>query len=217
VRRQTTQSYLETVDWTDPRQVGRFLRVAERLLNGWESQYLSHFHQSLRRDGYQVAEQTGHITPAGPQLSIESLARLADPSAIHEGFERIRRAISDDPALAVGSAKELIESTAKVVLTETRPAVRGQVRSTQTGTRNTAFARAGPLDRIRTRQQRRRQTHPRRGHDHRQRTRRAAQSRAGHRTRSGNRARRSRHPARAPRGQRGAHLVPPDARHPCRP
>jgi hypothetical protein len=40
------------------------------------------------------------------------------PSAIHEGFERIRRAISDDPALAIGSATELIESTAKVVLTE---------------------------------------------------------------------------------------------------
>jgi len=118
VRRRTTQSYLETVDWTDPREVGRFLRVAERLLNGWEPQCLSHFHQSLRRDGYQIDEQTGQITPVGPQLSIESIARLADPSAIHEGFERIRRAISDDPALAVGSAKELIESTAKVVLTE---------------------------------------------------------------------------------------------------
>jgi hypothetical protein len=25
VRRQTTQSYLDAVDWTDPRQVGRFL------------------------------------------------------------------------------------------------------------------------------------------------------------------------------------------------
>ena len=118
VRRRTTRSYLETVDWTDPREVGRFLRVAERLLNAWEPQCLSHFHQSLRRDGYQIDEQTGQITPVGPQLSIESIARLADPSAIREGFERIRRAISDDPALAVGSAKELIESTAKVVLTE---------------------------------------------------------------------------------------------------
>jgi hypothetical protein len=54
----------------------------------------------------------------GFALSIDSIARLADPSAIREGFERIRRAISDGPALAVGSAKELIESTAKVVLTE---------------------------------------------------------------------------------------------------
>ena len=69
-------------------------------------------------DGYQVDEQTGQITPMGPQLSIESIAKLADPSAIREGFQRIRRAISDDPALAVGSAKELIESTAKIVLTE---------------------------------------------------------------------------------------------------
>lgn len=118
VRRQTTQSYLDAVDWTDPRHVGRFLRVAERLFNGWEPQGLSQFHQSLRRDGYQVDEQTAQITPVGPQLSIESIARLADPSAIREGFERIRRAISDDPALAVGSAKELIESTAKIVLSE---------------------------------------------------------------------------------------------------
>lgn len=58
MRRQTTQSYLDAVDWTDPRHVGRFLRVAERLLNGWEPQGLNQFHQSLRRDGYQVDEQT---------------------------------------------------------------------------------------------------------------------------------------------------------------
>ncbi|WP_231588376.1 abortive infection family protein [Mycobacterium nebraskense] len=122
VRRRTAQSYLDGVDWTDPRQAARFLRVAERLLNGWEPVGLSQFHQSLRRDGYQVDDQTGQITPAGPQLSIESIARFADPSAIREGFDRIRRAISDDTALAVGSAKELIESTAKVVLCE-----RGQV------------------------------------------------------------------------------------------
>ncbi len=217
VRRRTTQSYLDAVDWTDPRQVSRFLRVAERLLNGWEPQCLSHFHQSLRRDGYQVDEQTGHITPVGPQLSIESIARLADPSAIGEGFERIRRAISDDPALAVGSAKELIESTAKVVLTE-----RGQPFDDKSDLPKLARAAQlslglDPLDRVRTRRQRRRQTHPRRCHNHRQRTRRAAQPRTGHRTRSGNRTRRSRQPARTPRGQCGAHLVPADARHPRRP
>lgn len=39
-------------------------------------------------------------------------------SAIREQLDRIQRAISDDPAPAVGSAKELIESTAKVVLAE---------------------------------------------------------------------------------------------------
>jgi hypothetical protein len=173
VRRQTTQSYLDAVDWTDPRQVGRFLRVAERLLNGWEPQSLNHFRQSLRRDGYQVDEQIGQIAPVGPQLSIESLARLADPSAIREGVERIRRAISDDPALAIGSAKELIESTAKVVLTERGQPVDDKADLPKLGSRSSAFARARPFDRVRTGRQRRRQAHPGRGHNHRQRTHRA--------------------------------------------
>lgn len=49
---------------------------------------------------------------------MESLNNLTDASAIRQQLGRIQRAIIDDPALAVGSAKELIESTAKVVLTE---------------------------------------------------------------------------------------------------
>lgn len=102
--------------------MARFLRVAERLLDAFETQFLRRLHRSLHRDGYDVDDQTGQVAAIGPQLSIESLAKLSDPSAIREGFDRIRRAISDDPALAVGSAKELVESTAKVVLTE-----RGQV------------------------------------------------------------------------------------------
>jgi hypothetical protein len=48
-----------------------------------------------------------------------ALANLADPAAVREHLDRITRAIeSDDPAQAIGSAKELIESTAKLVLRE---------------------------------------------------------------------------------------------------
>ncbi|MET8139882.1 abortive infection family protein [Sphaerisporangium sp. NPDC005288] len=54
----------------------------------------------------------------GSRLPEQSLAHLQDPAAIQEQLWRIQRAIMDDPALAVGSAKELIESTAKVVLIE---------------------------------------------------------------------------------------------------
>lgn len=53
-----------------------------------------------------------------PELASASLASLRDPAAILDNLNRIRRAISVDPAQAVGSAKELIESTAKVVLLE---------------------------------------------------------------------------------------------------
>lgn len=123
VRRETTQSYLEAVTWSDPTHVARFLRVVERLLHGWDQQSLGKFWQTLRRDGYDVNESTGQVTSVGPRLSIESLSNISDPSAIREQLDRIRRATSDDPALAVGSAKELIESTAKVVLIELGQAV----------------------------------------------------------------------------------------------
>jgi hypothetical protein len=53
-----------------------------------------------------------------PQLSEELIAGLPDPAAIQELLGRIQRAILDDPALAIGCAKELIESTAKAVLLE---------------------------------------------------------------------------------------------------
>lgn len=53
-----------------------------------------------------------------PELTSASLSNLRDPTAILDNLNRIRRAISVDPAQAVGSAKELIESTAKVVLLE---------------------------------------------------------------------------------------------------
>lgn len=118
VRRTLTQEYLEAVDWSDVEHVRRALRAIERLMHGYEPQYTSKLVNSLRRDGYTVDEETGHITAIGPRFSLGSLANLTDPSAIREQLGRIQRAIVDDPALAVGSAKELIESTAKVVLAE---------------------------------------------------------------------------------------------------
>lgn len=53
-----------------------------------------------------------------PQLSEELIANLQDPAAIQELLGRVQRAIVDDPALTIGCAKELIESTAKAVLIE---------------------------------------------------------------------------------------------------
>ncbi|WP_228709161.1 abortive infection family protein [Amycolatopsis keratiniphila] len=58
--------------------------------------------------------------PLDARLPAESLKDLKDPSAILEHLQRIQRAIVTDPAQVIGSAKELIESTAKVVLTELR-------------------------------------------------------------------------------------------------
>ncbi len=45
------------------------------------------------------------------------MVALDDPAAVHVGLDRISRAVEDgDYAQAIGSAKELVESTAKLVL-----------------------------------------------------------------------------------------------------
>lgn len=118
VRRTTAQEHMESVDWTDPTHVARALRVFERLLHGYQPPYTDRFYRSLRRDGYQITD-AGEIVGVGRQLREGSLAGLRDPTAIAEQLDRIQRALDDgDPALVIGSAKELVESTAKCVLRE---------------------------------------------------------------------------------------------------
>lgn len=55
---------------------------------------------------------------AGPTIGEELIANLRDPTAIKEHLDRLQRSAYDDPALAIGVAKELVESTAKIVLAE---------------------------------------------------------------------------------------------------
>jgi hypothetical protein len=135
-RRSTAQAYLESVDWTDRTHVARALRAFERLLLGLRpdngSSYLDwdQFVRAMKRDKYEVDAdgQIISLTPA-PRLAEGALAGLTDAAAIREQLDRIGRSVNDDPALAVGSAKELIESTAKVVLAERGESVRRRSRS----------------------------------------------------------------------------------------
>jgi hypothetical protein len=121
------QGYLNQVDWTDPGHVARALRVFEQALrpyfigdppNDWAiNTYLPRVRRLLERDGY-VLHDDGRITGGTTSVIAEHfLANLTDPVVIREHLERIGSAVErDDPAQAIGSAKELIESTAKVVL-----------------------------------------------------------------------------------------------------
>lgn len=113
------QSYMDSVDWTDAGHVARALRVFEVALRDCDREYLGTVMMMLERDGYRLQED-GRIT-GGPVVVVRegALSGLTDPTAIREHLDRISRAIEDDDAAqAIGSAKELIESTAKVVLHE---------------------------------------------------------------------------------------------------
>lgn len=123
VRRSRTEEYLQGVDWHDADQVRRVLRVFERLISRYlqeaagDTAHLARLRRELANDGYQLTDEA-RILRIGPHLLTGSLATLKDPAAIEEQLARLAGAADDDPALAVGSAKELVESTAKVVLTE---------------------------------------------------------------------------------------------------
>lgn len=118
-RRSRYQGYLDVVDWTDHSHVRRALRVFERTIEGSDEAYLRTVKRELERDGYRL-EANGRITGgSAAQLRDGALAAVADASALREHLERIGRAVeSEDPAQVIGSAKELIESTAKIVLIE---------------------------------------------------------------------------------------------------
>lgn len=52
----------------------------------------------------------------GPKLAEDLIVNLRDPAAIREHLRRLQGMADTDPPLAIGTAKELVESTAKTVL-----------------------------------------------------------------------------------------------------
>lgn len=75
----------------------------------------------LQAAGFRVDTTALSVTwPPDPQmgtLAPDVLAHLNDPSAIEDHLERIHTTIDSDPRLAVATARSLMESTAKIVLT----------------------------------------------------------------------------------------------------
>jgi len=62
--------------------------------------------------------ETLDLRLAGPKIKEELISALRNPVAIRDQLGRLQRTAESDPALAIGTAKELIESTAKTVLQE---------------------------------------------------------------------------------------------------
>ena len=126
VRRSAASSYLDVINWADQAAVRRALRVFEWLLRLHERSTGPDFEHvrgrvrdALRRDGFHIdADGVIYSAHLGTGLREASLANLSDASAIRLGLARVAREVDTDPHSAVGAAKELIDSTAKVVLHE---------------------------------------------------------------------------------------------------
>jgi hypothetical protein len=83
----------------------------------WQAGQLDRVRKLLARDSYTLTEDGKIIGGPVEVIAGPLLSGLTGPEVIHEYLERISAALErNDPAQVIGSAKELVESTAKVVL-----------------------------------------------------------------------------------------------------
>ena len=130
-RRTLVEQYYYTLDFTQSRDLRKFLAVYEAVLQelsdhvedgtGWNrgesKRDLKVLRRCIERDGFRC--ENGKVVPLRNMRELESLKDAAgklDAPELHRQIDRIRDAVEDDPRLAIGSAKELIETTCKTIL-----------------------------------------------------------------------------------------------------
>ncbi len=142
-RRSLAAKYLKSVDPSKPEDARKLLKVfelvflqleekaeaeAERDMVGQTGFYgqsddtrktIRRLARWLQRDGFEYEGgrviSTGHVTSFPHLMTITSTADL--PYLLQQ-LERIEGAIDEDPWLAIGTAKEMVETTCKTILTD---------------------------------------------------------------------------------------------------
>jgi hypothetical protein len=90
---------------------------------------LNSFNEALARDGYELYPAdwiSGHAVygwrrrdsfhGANPELRLHERALLTDPEVLEEHLVRIRDSLGSDPAAAISSSKNLVESLFRIIL-----------------------------------------------------------------------------------------------------
>lgn len=129
-RRSRVEEYYASVDWSDWSDVKGIIAAYESILIAVDArstnphvdqkEHLAEFEKLirlLRRDGFRWEEDRLLPEHGMSELlpKIDSFENF-DGAALREHLRRIEDGIVCDPALAIGSAKELVESVSKMVL-----------------------------------------------------------------------------------------------------
>lgn len=132
-RREYVQQYYHAVDFTDVNQVERVLSVYEAILGRCETDLVNPDTYSdpvtlkreydkllncLRRDGYEFAD--GRLRARGRNALLQHLSTTAatlDADYLAVQVDRLAEAVEHDSDLAIGQAKELVETCCRTILT----------------------------------------------------------------------------------------------------
>jgi len=111
-RRSLVEQYYHSVDWTDRESVGRVISAYEYILINTPADKRSVYENLLLRDGFRF-DGARIVRVQDEVVSAEQLSEIAeslDLDIIYDHVARLRGSVADDPALAIGTAKELLES-----------------------------------------------------------------------------------------------------------
>lgn len=132
-RRYLIEQYYHSINWADWNDVRNVLRLYENALayleeqakpannsdksEKWATKPFLSLKRWIERDGFEY--KNGRLTPIGNGLQIASVAKVAkklDAPELHRQIDRMMTAVESDPCLAIGTAKELVETTCKTIL-----------------------------------------------------------------------------------------------------
>lgn len=145
-RRVHVEQYYHSIDWSNWRSVAPVVEVFEteirdlltpRVTNSWDTEgdkkwqeereaIASRLLTLLRFDGFTWV--SGRLVREGALPNLEDLTKASPAIAgahLSQQIQRMRDAVDTDPALAIGTAKELIETVCKTILEERGKPVSG--------------------------------------------------------------------------------------------
>jgi hypothetical protein len=121
-RRTLLEQLYHAIDFADPRDMARLIEVFHSVVAAAHNRdpaaaavLLEHLH----RDGVDTSG-SAYMLPNRGHSVLQPLSRkatLLTADQIHTQIARINASIDGDPALAIGTSKELVETTCKTILT----------------------------------------------------------------------------------------------------
>ena len=116
-RRELVEQYYVCIDLESAEDVSRLLAVFADILRQNKKENRPRLVEALKRDSYEWhQDQIVSSNPITYTEDIVAVARRLEIEPLLVQIDRLKKAINDDPALAVGTAKEMVETVCKTIL-----------------------------------------------------------------------------------------------------
>ena len=134
VRRTLVEQYYAGINLDSPNDVKKLLLAYGEIVlrlerNGFSESTKSNLLRLMKRDGYLFDGEGFVPLPSKqqpPVQAIRSLAASFNLPGLHAEIDRLAHAAEDDPSLAVGTAKEMVETICKTILQDRGVTTRGE-------------------------------------------------------------------------------------------